>query len=312
MKRSTIPWVCKDCKAEFESKNKLYKHRHLVHHIQLRDTSKICSRCKQHYDGKRREHNKVCPAIRHDHKHTEETKRHLSEVRKKWLKEHPESHPWKRKEKFKSVPCEKLKELLRKDFEFFEEYTDKRWEHNYSIDIAFLNKKIAIEVNGNQHYNYDGTLKEYYQKRHTYLESLGWLVFEIHYANCFKESEIEKIKHAINTRTSISVEEHQILFQNRVKTKIEREIEKLYKINKAKSEGKLDKTGKKIVANKLSYTEWDRRKNLILNSGIDLMKFGWVGKVIQKTGLTIREVERTIKHFQKDFEGKYFKRKYHS
>ncbi len=33
----------------------------------------------------------------------------------------------------------------------------------FSIDIAFPDKKIGIEINGNQHYNIHGSLKEYYQ-----------------------------------------------------------------------------------------------------------------------------------------------------
>ena len=187
-------WKCKDCDLIFETKRELYEHRYQVHNIKRRNRTNICPRCNQHYDGRLDAHRRICPAIRHDHKHTEETKKHLSEVRKKWLKEHPESHPWKRKDKYKSVPCEKLKDILRKDFNFVEEYTDKRWEHNYSIDIAFLDKKLGIEVNGDQHYNRDGTLIEYYQKRHNYLESQGWLIFEIYYIKCYKSNDIEQIK----------------------------------------------------------------------------------------------------------------------
>ena len=45
-----------------------------------------------------------------------------------------------------------------------------------------------------------------------------------------------------------------------------------------------------------------------MNCGIDLMKFGWVGKVKKLTGLTQRELENTLEHFNTEFEGKYFKR----
>ena len=38
------------------------------------------------------------------------------------------------------------------------------------------------------------------------------------------------------------------------------------------------------------------------------MKYGWVGKVIKKTGLSKRIIENTIKHFKNDFDGKIFKR----
>jgi hypothetical protein len=44
---------------------------------------------------------------------------------------------------------------------------------------------------------------------------------------------------------------------------------------------------------------------LILNSGIDVSKFGWVKKVTETTSLTKRQIEKTVKHFNL----KVFKRK---
>lgn len=103
--------------------------------------------------------------------HDEETKNKISESRKKFLKENPDKHPWKNNSKFKSKPCEVLKAKLKENYiEFVSEYTDKVWIHSYAIDIAFPNKKIGIEINGNQHYNKDMSLKPYYKKRQKYLE----------------------------------------------------------------------------------------------------------------------------------------------
>lgn len=308
-KRRETGWKCKDCNKNFITKAKLYEHRHQIHKIKSYNRTNICPYCNNHYDGLLKIHKRICNGLHHGHSRLEETKQKISKGLKMWFKNNPDKHPWKRKEKFKSVPCEHLKEILKKDFNFIEEYTDKRWEHNYSIDIAFLDKKIAIEVNGNQHYNEDGTLKEYYQKRHDYLVSLGWIVNEIHYTNCYKEDKIEKIKMAIKESQLISNEEHLILFQNKRKTSLERRKEKIEKFNLAKQNGKLDKTGTKIVANKLVIQEWNKRKELILSSGVDLTKFGWVGKVMKKTGLTIRELEGTITFFSKEFNGKIFRRK---
>ena len=55
----------------------------------------------------------------------------------------------------------------------------------FSIDIAIPDKMIAIEINGNQHYENDGTLKKYYSDRHDLLKKNGWTVHEIHYSFCF-------------------------------------------------------------------------------------------------------------------------------
>lgn len=125
--------------------------------------------------------NKPKPVI-----HTEETKRNLSEKRKQWLKDNPDKHPWRNKDKFKSKPCEKVKEFLSQlNIPFIEEYQPEIDGRAFSIDIALPDKMIALEINGNQHYERDGTLKAYYQERHDLLEFSGWDVYEIHYSACF-------------------------------------------------------------------------------------------------------------------------------
>lgn len=89
----------------------------------------------------------------------------MSIKRKKYLNENPDKHVWKRSTKFKSVPSENLKSYLRSlDIEFVEEYNPLA-DRFFSIDIAFPNLMIGIEINGNQHYNKDGTLSSYYQER---------------------------------------------------------------------------------------------------------------------------------------------------
>ena len=105
--------------------------------------------------------------------HNEKTKLKISKSRSEYLINHPDEHPWKRNTKFKSVPCEKFKNDLRKlGYAFEEEYTDSSWTHNYSIDIAFPEKKIGIEINGQQHYDKNGNLNEYNRNRQSYLEKL--------------------------------------------------------------------------------------------------------------------------------------------
>jgi len=121
-----------------------------------------------------------------NHSHTTESRQKISDARKKFLKENPDKHPWRSKDKFQSKPCEKIKEFLIKlCIPFIAEYQPCIDGHFFSIDIALPDKKIALEINGNQHYERDGILKEYYQRRHNLIESVGWKVFEIHYSACF-------------------------------------------------------------------------------------------------------------------------------
>ncbi len=130
------------------------------------------------------------------HASSEETKKKISEKRKAWLAQNPDKHPWKNRDKFKSEPCEKAKEFLRSlGVSFVAEFSPQIDGRYFSIDIALPDKMIALEINGNQHYERNGQLKPYYQERHDLLTSHGWNVFEIHYSACFnleKWSEFSK------------------------------------------------------------------------------------------------------------------------
>lgn len=128
-------------------------------------------------------------------KHSDEVKRKLSIIRKNFLNKNPDKHPWRSNNKFKSIPCEKVKEwLISKNIKFIPEYNELNIKDKYySLDIAFPDKMIGIEINGNQHYNRDGTLKEYYQKRHDIIQFYGWKLIELHYSIAFHINDFEKI-----------------------------------------------------------------------------------------------------------------------
>jgi len=126
---------------------------------------------------------------------TKETKLVMSEKRKEWIRNNPDKHPWRNHNKFKSVPCEKVKEwLVNNKIQFISEMEIECADnHTYSIDIAFPERKIGLEINGNQHYNRDGTLKPYYQQRENLIKELGWQLVQIHYSLCFNLAKIQNI-----------------------------------------------------------------------------------------------------------------------
>lgn len=129
--------------------------------------------------------------------HTDETKSLLSKNRTEYLEKNPDKHPWKNNSKFTSEPCELLKRKLREaGIKFSEEYRPlaKRF---FSIDISFPDKKIGIEVNGNQHYNPDKTLKKYYQDRHDLIIESGWILIELPYIEVFRDDIVQEIKSKI-------------------------------------------------------------------------------------------------------------------
>lgn len=126
---------------------------------------------------------------------SEEERKTLSALRKKWLKENPDKHPWKRNDKFKSKPCEHLKEALLKHGISFEEELQPLKDRAFSIDIAIPDKMIALEINGNQHYSdpKSGVLNTYYEERHSLIAEAGWHIHEIHYAKVYDAEFVNKL-----------------------------------------------------------------------------------------------------------------------
>lgn len=139
-------------------------------------------------------------AVKKPRKLSEETKNKISEARKKYLKVNG-GNPWKYKSSVhSSVPCEKFKSFLKEqNVEFVEEYLPvAHIGRFFRIDIAFPDKKIAIEVNGNQHYESNGELKPYYKERQCILEEHGWIVYQVHHSACFKSEKLLEFMNMIN------------------------------------------------------------------------------------------------------------------
>jgi hypothetical protein len=179
-------WKCKYCLKDFNFNcSQIQNHsRWCIENPKRKEEKqfqiKICPTCKNEFLGKNKFCSKKCIT------HSAETKAILSIKRKNFLKQNPEAHSWKNSDKHNSVPCENVKKfLLDNNYNFIEEFTPLK-ERFFSIDIAFPDQKIGLEINGNQHYNSDGTLKPYYQERHDLIESAGWRLIEIHYSQCFK------------------------------------------------------------------------------------------------------------------------------
>lgn len=168
------PHKCKYCGQEFENGHKLGNH---------------IPRCKLNPNYQKNiETNKNSIKNRVFH-HSERTKKKISQHRKQYLKQHPESFVWRRADKFKSKPCEDLKQFLKdNNINFYPQYSNpQQFNRNFAIDIAFPNQKIAIEVNGTQHYQRSGNLTDYHKERHDILQKLGWKVYQIPYTKVYNK-----------------------------------------------------------------------------------------------------------------------------
>ena len=105
---------------------------------------------------------------------------------------------------------------------------------------------------------------------------------------------VNKIKHSVKHTTkhnSIRILKSTIKDLVRLKSL----MNKLYSIElgKIRSDGHIDQ---KMFTN----LQWKSFRDNILNSGIDLTKFGWVSKVEKLTGLSKKIIRKTVRRFNID------------
>lgn len=221
------------------------------------------------------------------YKHNEKIKKELSIKKIKWCLNNKEKHLWSLRHK-KSIPCNYFKELLIKEnIVFYEEYIPLE-DRMFAIDIAFPDRKLGIEINGNQHYENNGTLKKYYQDRHNLIEQNGWKLFEFHYSWVYQKNIIEQIKKILDGY------EVKYEFEIRKKKTIKHDIRKIYFDN-------VRKNNENILRPKIE---------LLLTSDIDFSKFGWVEKASKITGIIQQKITRYMKRYIPEFyEEKCFKKR---
>jgi len=119
-------------------------------------------------------------------KHSEETKKKISEHRIKFLRENPDKVPYKLNHysKGRSYAEEYWKVILdTNNLSYKEQYQIGP----YQLDFAFPNLKIDLEIDGDQHH-LDKRVVESDKRRNLYLEDLGWTIIRV------KWSEYQKLE----------------------------------------------------------------------------------------------------------------------
>lgn len=142
----------------------------------------------------RDEHAKKCsPKGR---KMTDDVKKKISSSRKEYLKNNKDKHNWSIYRGHETLPEKKFREFLKSvpNIKVYQYYKSSDWDRFYEMDFAIIENKICFEINGNQHYDSNGDLSEYFQERHDYFVNKGWKIFEIHYSKCFNEDFLNSIR----------------------------------------------------------------------------------------------------------------------
>lgn len=121
-----------------------------------------------------------------------ETRKKISESRKRYLIKNPDKVPYllnhSRKESYPEKYFTKV--FDKRNLNLTKGY--KIWL--YELDFCILNKKIDIEIDGDQHYS-DKKIVESDKRRNKYLEKRGWSIIRIKWSDYQKMTTESKIKY---------------------------------------------------------------------------------------------------------------------
>ena len=270
--------------------------------------NKICHKCKvsknieEFYIRKERKNipytvckecYKLKPRKKRNKLSNEELCKIRSEAMKKYLRDNPDKHPWKSNAKFKSVPCENFKAILDElNIKYLPEHTPSN-ERAFAIDVSLPQYKIGIEVNGNQHYNKDGSLASYYQERHDFLTNLGFEIHELHFSLFFDREKMIQLINSIIANKPLFDFNYEEYLQNKLnkikrneKNKVCKCGETIYKASKMCLNCKNIKQRKVLVRPEL---------DTLLK---DVKELGYVGTG-KKYNVSDNAIKKWIKIYQK-------------
>ena len=253
---------------------------------------------------------------------TPSTRKKLSDARKQYLATHRVKYNWSGPLKQRSYAEQYFYDIVNSRCE------NIHWANNlqvsrYRLDFANIDTKVYFEVDGEQHYDEYGKFHDI--ERTKKLAEKGWfLIARVRWKSFMqlndnqKNSYVDELIRSFVSPDSntipplpVPVEKEnskQLRQMAKAELRRQKQAERNRVMKTAEEQGLLRNNGW-LNCIGVSFNEWKHRKELILNSGVDLMKFGWVGKVEQVTHLTKRVIEATLNRFPDEFKGKYFRRK---
>lgn len=321
-------WVCQYCKAPYKSRRQLQNH-YKTCEVKLRSPVNRIGRVylpEYHAKAIASRQANFAAGLTKRKPCSDETRRKLSIARKKHIAEKSGSSTWVNPHIHRSYAEQYFYDIISNQLG-----TTINWKNNYRtcgylLDFANLNTKVYFEVDGESHYTVDGLA--YDAKRTSELAASGWfLIGRIRWKSYKKLSESDRKTIVDSYLTAFASSDTNVLppikeysvdsaILRKHKTtpkdskKRQAEIEDYLRRRAIAEQNGLIRSDGHINGQGIPNSEWNNRKSLILNCGVDLMKFGWVSRVVNATGLSKRVVERTIQRFQSEFDGKYFRRRY--
>lgn len=225
--------------------------------------------------------------------HTEETKRKIREKRFEYLKLKRGETAWEKRQKREMSYLEEWFDKKCNQYDLYSKYDiiNEYPIFPYFIDFAFINEKIAVELDGRCHFINGGKRIMHDIKKDDFLIKEGWRIFRIRFDEILDDHMILKLVNFIGDRAKKKN------FGNRLYRNVEI-VKKNIIINKSR-------------INKKNYEDSQQKYiDIILKSGIDFSKFGWVNMVSDIINQRPQKINKWMKRFMKDFYESYcFKRK---
>lgn len=190
-------WRCLKCNIIFNTRAEYYSHNKKEHPIDpgsswnkglTKETNEIVRKHAEKLSNDYRSGKLI--SSHKGKKMSDETKRKVSTSMKKFFKEHPDRVPYVLHHSSKeSYPERYFRELL-----INEDITG--WKHNlysigYFLDFGFKDKKIDLEIDGEQHYT-DKSIVNHDIIRNKLILENGWKVIRIRWSSWQSMNDINK------------------------------------------------------------------------------------------------------------------------
>jgi very-short-patch-repair endonuclease len=214
-------------------------------------------------------------------KHSDETKQKIREIRIKFMKENPEQTAWRTKNL--SYP-EKL--FLEKVYELC---LDKKYsivrEHSvfpYFIDFAFVNEKVAVEIDGSQHLLPERKKRD--DKKDELLKEDGWFILRV------SENEVKtNINSVFDTIISIINDRPKIQSMKLGMVKFPKKRQKKERESCGLTKAEIERSIKQRRVTRPPYQEL-----------INLVKTNGYSKTGRMFGVSDNSIRKWIKSYEKD------------
>lgn len=200
------------------------------------------------------------------HKLSEETKKKVSEGMKKAIKEGRATGWHRRKTGSQSYPEKWMSIIIKNEFSD-KDYQDELHVGKYRLDFAWPHKMRYIEIDGRQHEDIER--KESDIKKDNFCKKLGWTGMRVSWSYICQNTQ----KAILEMKDFIDNGELSLIAWENPKEKLRKDI----------------------AARKAQHQkDNDKRKNLILNSGINFQSFGWLEKVASLLGISHTQTKKWI------------------